>query len=141
MKKRHSPYVCERLGVETGEGFRLHGLPHVKFFVREDGTFTTDPPMAPGACFAFLRAVERPGQVVREVVLTDAERAVAGHICQVYGMFELWRDRSGELSFLPADCMAENLPGRMFPSLRAGQGIRAASVGGAVKIVPLGKEG
>lgn len=138
MSKRR-PYICERLDVDVGEWFGLRGLPHVRFSIAQDGTFHTQPPRAKGASYALLGAIEQPRRVVREVVLTDAETAVAGHICQGYGIFELWRDRSGELSFLPADCMMENLPSRMFPSLHRGQGIRVASVGGAVKIVPLGE--
>ena len=79
MSKNKKPRIAEMLGVEVGERFSLKNFypDFVKFWIESDGTFNTEPQVAIGSSTALLRAVERPGLVIRLPRWTEQDKADA----------------------------------------------------------------
>ena len=64
-EEKMKPKICEILGVEVGEEFKIKGLDAVVFQILDDGTFTTQPINAPVSSSALLRALDHPEWVER----------------------------------------------------------------------------
>lgn len=62
-----TPWICQRLDVKVGEWFAIQRHRKLlRFRIKEDGTFETDPPKAAGASEALLRAIENPTMVYKK---------------------------------------------------------------------------
>ena len=58
--EKMKPKICEILGVEVGEEFKINGWDEVVFQILDDGTFSTEPVNVPGSSTALLRALDHP---------------------------------------------------------------------------------
>lgn len=75
-----TPWICQRLDVKVGEWFTINRHSKLlRFRIKEDGTFETNPPKAAGASEALLRAIENPTMVYKmpfyDLRLLNAEDA------------------------------------------------------------------
>ena len=71
------PKICEILGVEVGEEFKIKGFDGCQFQILDDGTFATQPVNVPGSSTALLQAIEHSERVERLPRWSADEVAVA----------------------------------------------------------------
>lgn len=134
MSENKKPRIAEILGVEVGERFSLMGfLPHyVKFWIKSDGTFETEPPRIPNSSVALLRAIEQPCFVIRKPRWTEQDvedaKAIrrilpeARDIDRVTETMTIVRDMDGF-------CLL-TLQKDMFPNVKEGQTVKLADIAG-----------
>ncbi len=134
-KTMDKPRLCEVLGVDVGERFKVRDDVHEKilgpFFVRGDG-YLVGPSAVHSldACYALIEAINHPEKIVREPRLTDTER----DICRLLGAKWVSRDTDSSQVYL-WKTEPEPQPGgvwvggkscaqmwaRFFPSVKSGQ--------------------
>lgn len=71
------PKICEWLGVEPFQQFKIRGYDGV-FMIQRDGTFVMDKGDGKGASVVLLQAIDQPWVVTKfnPVVLTEDEYAI-----------------------------------------------------------------
>lgn len=122
------PKICEILGVEVGEEFKIKGLDETVFQILDDGTFTTQPFNVPGSTTVLLRALDHPERVVHLPRWSSDEVALAKTFWDAcYNMADVFffRGNNGRLSWgVDSESMPleENyLPVCLFPQIKNGQ--------------------
>ena len=128
MSENKKPRIAEILGVEVGERFCLKSFyPYVvKFWIKSDGTFETEPQRVNGSSIALLRAVERPGLVIHEPRWTEQEIKMAKAIKALWPDAEDIRARdgvTGEVEYrVCAGCMVFGvIYNGYFPTMKCGE--------------------
>lgn len=132
-EEKMKPKICEILGVEVGEEFRIKGQDGVVFWIRDDGTFATQPVNAPESSKALLRALDHPEWVEHLPLWSHDEVALARvflkaclnekdafFIRKVSGRLYWGVDSGGVCSggVVPDDSL---LPINLFPQIKNGQ--------------------
>lgn len=68
------PYICQRLGVEVGERFKIkHYSDKIEFWILENGTYQTEPPNKANSSVALLTSLEHPDRIIRKPRWTEQE--------------------------------------------------------------------
>lgn len=91
VNKPDKPRLCEILGVEAGERFRVKGYDGV-LSMNTDGTFNVLEGEQTGASRYLLMALEDPSRVIHQKRLTEKEFA----ICKAVGAKYVSKDSSNE---------------------------------------------
>lgn len=129
------PKICEILGVEVGEEFKIKGLDETVFQILDDGTFTAQPFNVPGSTTVLLRsttvllrALDHPERIVHLPRWSPDEVTLAKMFWDAcYNMADVFfsRGNDGRLSWgVNSDSMPpeENyLPVCLFPHIKNGQ--------------------
>lgn len=76
-EEKMKPKICEILGVEVGEEFKIKGQDGVVFRILDDGTFVTQPINAPESSVALLQTLDHPEWVERLPSWSPDEVALA----------------------------------------------------------------
>lgn len=64
---KQKPYICQRLGVEVGERFKIkHYSDKIEFWILENGTYQTEPPNKANSSVALLTSLEHPDRIIRK---------------------------------------------------------------------------
>ncbi len=80
MSENKKPRLCEILGVEVEERFRVKGYDGY-LSINPDGSFNVLEGSGCGASYCLLRAIENPENIIRRPSLTEPELA----ICKAVG--------------------------------------------------------
>lgn len=124
------PKICEILGVEVGEKFRIQGSDETVFQILNDGTFATQPVNVPGSTTALLQAIEHPERVVCLSRWSPDEVALARAFWEAcYSMDDVffYRRSNGRLCWgvdsEGMDLSENHLPVCLFPQIKNGHKI------------------
>ena len=124
------PKICEILGVEVGEEFRIRGFDETVFQILDDGTFATQPVNFPGSSVVLLQAIEHPERVVHLPRWSADEVAVARAFLEAcYSMDDVFffRRTNGRLCWgvdsEEMDLSENHLPVCLFPQIKNGHKI------------------
>ena len=97
------PYICQRLGVEVGERFKIkHYSDKIEFWILENGTYQTEPPNKANSSVALLTSLEHPDRIIRKPRWTEQEVEDAVHLKKILDSRKigyLTRGRGDELRF------------------------------------------
>ena len=137
------PYICQRLGVEVGEHFKIkHYSDKIEFWILENGTYQTDPPNKANSSVALLTSLEHPDRIIRKPRFIQQEVEDAKTIKRMFGadnFTHIRKDQFGlcEMMDGPGDdpnvgWCAIGMEEGLFPSLRPGETITLDEIiGGA----------
>lgn len=130
------PYICQRLGVEVGERFKIkHYSDKIEFWILENGTYQTEPPNKANSSVALLTSLEHPDRIIRKPRWTEQEVNLATVLMefrkddivtigkQLNGPV-WWHAKSGEHGIFQSE---------LFPSLRPGQSVTLDEIIGGAK--------
>ena len=100
---KQKPYICQRLGVEVGERFKIkHYSDKIEFWILENGTYQTEPPNKANSSVALLTSLEHPDRIIRKPRWTEQEVEDAVHLKKILDSRKigyLTRGRGDELRF------------------------------------------
>lgn len=135
-EEKMKPKICEILGVEVGEEFKIKGQDGVVFQILDDGTFATQPDNVPESTkallaestTALLQALDHPEWVERLPSWSPDEVALArAFLDACYDMEDAFfaRKANGRL-YWGVDSEGMNscdsfLPVNLFPQIKIGQ--------------------
>ena len=126
--EKMKPKICEILGVEVGEEFKINGWDGVVFQILDDGTFSTEPVNVPGSSTVLLRALEHPEWVEHLPLWSPDEVALARAFLDVcYDKESVFFARTGNgtlywsVEFEGRDLRENILPMCLFPQIKCGQ--------------------
>lgn len=127
------PYICQRLGVEVGERFKIkHYSDKIEFWILENGTYQTELPNKANSSVALLTSLEHPDRIIRKPRWTEQEVEVLRYIDRTQKIKEVRRTNSGTLEILFETEGLWAFPVNMFPSLLPGQSVKLNDIiGGA----------
>jgi hypothetical protein len=140
---KQKPYICQRLGVEVGERFKIkHYSDKIEFWILENGTYQTEPPNKANSSVALLTSLEHPGRIIRKPRWTKQEVERAKAIKVIFpDAHKLARNcaETPTLSVVTIYGVEDNAPfyistikADRFPSLRPGQSVTLDEIiGGA----------
>ena len=136
---KQKPYICQRLGVEVGERFKIkHYSDKIEFWILENGTYQTEPPNKANSSVALLISLDHPDRIIRKPRWTEQEVERAKAIKVLYPVVKTlaYVDIVGQTFYMYDD--EDNYKGSLenldetFPTLRS---IRRATldeiIGGA----------
>ncbi len=136
---KQKPYICQRLGVEVGERFKIkHYSDKIEFWILENGTYQTKPPNKANSSVALLTSLEHPDRIIRKPRWTEQEVEDAKTLCRMWpgGKIEFKRYEDGR-------CAMVHIQGSLhgcldlgqvdlFPSIQPGQSVTLDEIiGGA----------
>ena len=107
------PYICQQLGVEVGERFKIkHYSDKIEFWILENGTYQTEPPNKAKSSVALLTSLEHPDRIIRKPRWTEQEVERAKAIKVIYPtaylleetgpLIRVWAKEGELLSYLDA---------------------------------------
>ena len=127
-EEKMKPKICEILGVEVGEEFKINGWDTVTFQILDDGTFSTEPGNVPGSTTALLRALDHPEWVEHLPSWSPDEVTLARVFLDVcYDKESVFFARTGNgtlywsVEFEGRDLRENILPMCLFPQIKCGQ--------------------
>lgn len=116
------PYICQRLGVEVGERFKIkHYSDKIEFWILENGTYQTEPPNKANSSVALLTSLEHPDRIIRKPRWTEQEVEDAKTIKRILRATEIKRNRYEDIYAAGPDIADTLLDSEAFPSLRPGE--------------------
>lgn len=111
------PYICQRLGVEVGERFKIkHYSDKIEFWILENGTYQTEPPNKANSSVALLTSLEHPDRIIRKPRWTEQEVERAKNLLEVVGPAEL--RKVADMVTMKVDGKIIYLRKDAFPSLK-----------------------
>lgn len=132
---KQKPYICQRLGVEVGERFKIkHYSDKIEFWILENGTYQTEPPNKANSSVALLISLDHPDRIIRKPRWTEQDVKGAKAIRYVFGRDGTIKRHSKAVtapySTLTFDHLYINE--NLFQSLRPGESVKLDEIiGGA----------
>ena len=100
---KQKPYICQRLGVEVGERFKIkHYSDKIEFWILENGTYQTEPPNRANSSVALLTSLEHPDRIIRKPKPEQEEEKV-DKLLKDWTLAEV-KERCKEQRGTPARC-------------------------------------
>lgn len=133
---KQKPYICQRLGVEVGERFKIkHYSDKIEFWILENGTYQTEPPNKANSSVALLTSLEHPDRIIRKPRWTEQEVELFRAIQVLYPKAE-YVERikdSGVIGLSNNTCgWITGIDKDLFRSLRPGESVKLDEIiGGA----------
>ena len=116
------PRICEVLGVEVGEPFKVDGYGSMNFYIDENGEACSNYTNDPDYCTAIYQAINHPDRIIRKPRFTEQEVERAKAIRVIYPtayrleeadpLIRIW-DKEGKL--------LSHVDTALFPSHQSGQ--------------------
>ena len=136
---KQKPYICQRLGVEVGERFKIkHYSDKIEFWILENGTYQTEPPNKANSSVALLISLDHPDRIIRKPRFTQQEVELFRAIQVLYPKAE-YVERIKDSGVSGAIGLSNNTCGwitdidkDLFPALRPGESVKLDEIiGGA----------
>ena len=124
------PRICEALGVEVGESFRIRGFDKVEFWIMDDGTFSTRPSNVAGSTMALLRTLDHTDRIIRKPCWTEREVECAKYTKRILSVDAVRRHGygGGLVAFTNDGSVVIAINRDLFPSLRPGQTVKLEEI-------------
>lgn len=133
---KQKPYICQRLGVEVGERFKIkHYSDKIEFWILENGTYQTEPPNKANSSVALLTSLEHPDRIIRKPRWTEQEVELAKAAKKLF-------PEASDLARMNACALAlsndhgghiANINSDLFPSLPLGLCVKLDEIIGGAK--------
>lgn len=92
----NKPRICEVLGVEVGEPFKVDGYGSVNFYIDENGEACSNYTNDPDYCTAIYQAINHPDRIIRKPRWTEQDMKDAKTLKRLIACAcFLWRDGDG----------------------------------------------
>lgn len=128
IEDRKQPRICEILGVEVGDKFRIQGYTNsVTFQIEPDGKYTTQPPNAIRSSFAFLDCIENPDRIIKLPRFTDNESKLL-KLLYDYAPDTSVKALETCVLITMGDTESYCFPKGMFPTIKCGENIRLSDI-------------
>ena len=129
---KQKPYICQRLGVEVGERFKIkHYSDKIEFWILENGTYQTEPPNKANSSVALLISLDHPDRIIRKPRFTQQEVERAKAIKTLWPCAKaIVKAESGAISVVGATI---ELNVDHFPSLHPGKTVTLDEIIGGAK--------
>ncbi len=128
IEDRKQPRICEILGVDVGEKFRIQGFTDsVTFQIEPDGKYTTQPPNAIGSSFAFLDCIENPDRLIKIPRFMDSESKLL-KLLYDYAPDTSVKALETCVLITMGDTESYCFPKGMFPTIKCGENIRLSDI-------------
>lgn len=129
---KQKPYICQRLGVEVGERFKIkHYSDKIEFWILENGTYQTEPPNKANSSVALLISLDHPDRIIRKPRFTQQEVELFRAIQVLYPKAE-YVERikdSGVIGLSNNTCgWIMDIDKDLFPALRPGESVTLTEV-------------
>lgn len=126
MKKMDKPRICNVLGVEVGERFKIKALTP-DYYIDDTGRMLVNDEYA--SAVSVLEAVNHPDRIIRKPRFTEEEKTLACGLHCVWPDGELLRRAPDDLVLTSYHYgFAMPVPKDMFSGLRPGQSVRLEDV-------------
>lgn len=125
MEKKDKPRICDVLGVEVGEPFKIKGY-NGEYHINDEGVLKWGRRTSDDAIY---EAINHPDRIIRKPRFTEEEVEDAKNIMRFFQTaYSIERYKDSTLGVRSREQFLMNITNSLFPSLRPGQAVRVEDI-------------